>query len=763
MPAKRRAISRFCCLLLVAVLAAGCSSPLRRFQDAQQLQKDGKYAAAVRQYAEVLSRLPDQSPELISLVSLHIAECQWAMGEPKAALVSLENSRNADPENRRARLRTAEYMLALGSPQIAMEHANGVLALEPDNLDALTVVGSAYALLGEVAMAQRALEAVLERDRGQAQAALTLAQIHAGLGNRTKARTVLLQAAHASGANATPWLALARFEEESGNVVAAEENYRQAVTNSNDRQAKLRLAEFLARSSRIAEAEQLLARVDAEGSNSSTVRADFELLSGRAPAAAAEYSVFLKQPASTVQGIVGNANEPVLTRAAVIVRLIEAELATAHKQSQKDGAFAKARALLTQYRAELDESVAELLQAEIALVANDLTGAELHVDRGLQLAPQSAPALFIAGLVKRAARDIPTANSNWRAALEIDSEFLPARQALAEQALVGGDASSAEEYIVPVVRREPANFDALCIYARTLAAQQKNEEAGLLARRALAADSSSAEPHLILGNIAMQQKRWGSAFIEYQQAILLAPESTQAMNALARVYRKGKITRALLEQMERVAQNPPASASLMEIVGRLYADRGWRADAERVLRKAEAIDPNRATTATVLAMTYLRDGKQRAAVDSLAAASQGTAQLIAGLRAAEQEDLLSAMRSYESAVRAGERTGAAANNLAWIYAQRGIALDRALELAQFARGQAPRDPAVLDTVGVVHLRRREYTQAVETLKQAVELTQSIAADEVAPGALQQMKLHLAEAYTLSGQPEAAATLKKSLP
>lgn len=762
MLAKRGEMSRLCCLLLLALLAAGCTSPLRKFQNAQQLQKDGNYAAAVREYAEVLSRLPDQNSQLISLVSLHIAECQWAMGEPKAALLSLENARNADPENRRARLRTAEYLLGLGSPQMAMEQANSVLALEPDNLEALTVVGGAYGLLGEVAMAQRALETVLTKDRGQVQAALTLAQIHGALGNTPQARTVLLQAAHASSGNSTPWLALARLEEEAGNIVAAEENYRRAVSISNDRQAKLRLAEFLARSSRIAEAEQVLARVDAED-GPSTARGDFELLLGRAPAAAAEYSVYLNQPVFKHQNIAPASAEPMLTRSAVIVRLIEAELATAYRQAEKGNPVARAQALLAQYRAELDEAVAELLQAEIALVTNDLAGAELHASRGLELAPQSTSALFIAGLVKRAARDTPAANSHWRSALEIDGEFLPARQALAEQALQGGDAETAEEYVVLVVRREPANFEALCLYARALAAQGKNEAASLLARRALTADSGSAEPHLILGNIAMRQERWGAAFIEYQQAILLAPDSAQAMGALAHIYRKGKITRPLLEQMERVAQNPPASASLMEIVGRLYADRGWHADAERVLRKAADLDPNRATAATVLAMTYLRDGNQHAAEDSLATASQATAQLISGLRAAKKEDSLSAMRSYESAVRAGERTGAAANNLAWIYAQQGIALDRALELARFARGQAPRDPAVLDTVGFVHLKRREYTQAIQALKQAVELTKSPAGPSMAPEALQQLKMHLAEAYTLTGQPEAAATLKKSLP
>src|SRR5262249_3875 len=145
-----------------------------------------------------------------------------------------------------------------------------------------------------------------------------------------------------------------------------------------------------------------------------------------------------------------------LTRASVIVRLIEAELATAYKQTEGAGSLARAGALLEQYKAELDESASQSLQAEIAMVAGDLSQAELHATRAVEVAPQSAPANFIAGLVKRAARDLPAANAYWIAALEKDPEFLPARQAVAEQALSRGDANAAEEYIVSVVRREPA-------------------------------------------------------------------------------------------------------------------------------------------------------------------------------------------------------------------------------------------------------------------------------------------------------------------
>jgi tetratricopeptide (TPR) repeat protein len=578
---------------------------------------------------------------------------------------------------------------------------------------------------------------------------------------------VLHEAAIAHPHDEAPWLALARFEEEKGNVAAADQDYRRALEASGSREAKLRMAQFLARNSRIAEAEQLLAEVDhKEHVRLSTSRADFELLLGRAIDAVKDYTSALQRYPGSHSTSASTTSVPVtgtLSRPLVVARLIEADLALAHKQPDGVSRIQHAKTLIARYARELDAATSESLQAEIALVSGDLLRAQEHAKRALELAPDSVAGNFVAGLVQQSAGDLPAANRYWNVALEKDPDFLPARQAVAAHALSSGDAASAEEYIVPVVRDEPANFLALCIYARALQAKGELEAAKLIARRAQAADGSSSQPHMILGDLEMQQNRLASAFIQYQQAILLEPGSAEAMARLERVYRKGKVTRPMLMRMERVAGSAPASAPLMEVVGRLYAQHGWQHDAERALREAAKLDPSRTSAHTALALAYAHQGDQRAAADSLAHTGETAAELIAGARAAEQKDLTAAIRSYEAAMRGGESSGAAANNLAWIYAQRGLDLDRALELAQFAHQRAPQNPAVLDTLGFVQLRRREYSAAIATLRHAVELARLVPAVQIDPTIRVELRRHLAEAYIRAGQPEAAAALEKSLP
>jgi Tfp pilus assembly protein PilF len=111
-----------------------------------------------------------------------------------------------------------------------------------------------------------------------------------------------------------------------------------------------------------------------------------------------------------------------------------------------------------------------------------------------------------------------------------------------------------------------------------------------------------------------------------------------------------------------------------------------------------------------------------------------------------------AAERYEAAIRQGDRSGVAANNLAWIYANNPAKLDRALALAKQASEVNPRDPAVLDTLGFVLLQRREYSQAVEVLTNANELLSRGAPsrDRSLAATLQR---HLRAASLHSGQPQ----------
>jgi tetratricopeptide (TPR) repeat protein len=752
-------------LIVLVSLSISCSSPQKQFARAQKLEAQGHTPQAIRLYSDLLERVPPQDARWRSQIQTRIGECYWREERLAESFGAFQKSVEIDPGNIVAHLRLGEIYLAAGAPETASEHARLVLEAAAENPEALSVLGAASAAAGNVDLAEKTFKRVLEADPGRVNVALALADLYNRLDRTEDARQTMKAAAAAQPGSSAPLLGLGRLEEQEGNGPAAEENYRLAVAAEDTPDTNLRLAQFLARASRIAEAEDVLRHVDGMRPELATALPDFEIITGRPAQALDGYLALLKQnsqPRSWRSKLLEppKARKGPSERALIAVRGIEANLQAARSQTQSErhASVARARTDLDRYRGDLDPATLATVEAEIAIAADDLPMAAMRAATAVELAPQSPAAHYVLGMIKERTGDAATARAEWQTALENEASFVPARLALGHYALQSGDAGGAEEYVIQVVRDEPANFQALNLFARILLAQGRLTPAAMIVRRALAVDGKAAEPHLIMGEIDLRQDRLAEALVEFEQAILLQPHSQAAIEGLLRVYRMGKVNKTLLRHMEKIATTEPRSATLLEIAGRLYAEHGWHQDAQRCLSAALAVDPQRLSATSALAQTLAATGQLAAAADSAARLGGNSAALLSGFRAAERQDVNAAIRDYEAAVRQGDRSGMAANNLAWLLAEQGIKLDRALSLAQSARSLAPEDPAILDTLGVVHLRRREFSAAIEALKNAALLAANNKADHQL---LAEIRRHLSEAYLRVGQPQAAALLARN--
>src|SRR5262249_28776701 len=78
-----------------------------------------------------------------------------------------------------------------------------------------------------------------------------------------------------------------------------------------------------------------------------------------------------------------------------------------------------------------------------------------------------------------------------------------------------------------------------------------------------------------------------------------------------------------------------------------------------------------------------------------------------------------AQRAYEQTLQIDPEAAVAANDLAWIYAQRGEQLDKALQLAQTAKRKLPNEASINDTLGWVYYQKNLFGPAVQALEDAV--------------------------------------------
>jgi tetratricopeptide (TPR) repeat protein len=728
----------------------GCSARKQDLLRAEKLQRDGQTEAALSRYLKLFSQVPESQKAAGSLIELRIAECLWKLGRNREAYSTLQHAVEEYPGNTMAHLRLAELLLSGSAPQEAREQAAIVLAHDPQNIEALSIQGSAAASSGDLAEASEIFRRIIALDPSRLSIALALAELQVHQGDLRSARQTLEASAHSQNSDASPLLALGRIDEMTGNAELAERDYRAAIALQDSPQTNISLAQFLARNARFVEAELVMQHAQSTTPSFSTVVPDFDLATGHTAGAISSYRKLLSSEA-------GGLSEQ---RSLVVARLIEAELQRSREEVSSGEINAPslegARAYLHLYRAALEPPTAEVLEAELALEQGDSAGASAHAQRAISLAPDQPPGHYLLGMALLSTGDPAAAGVAFERALERDPDFRPARQAEAQRLFELGDYKEAEAQIANVIVREPANLQALCLYARVLMAQKRFSDAFRLAQRAHAANRNAAEPHIILADLASRNHQPASALVHYEEALLLEPHSKSAMEGLTRVYRQGRITRTMLAKMERVAANSPPSPELMEIAGRVYAEQGLYRDAERCLTRALGMDPARATAAAALTSVYLARGNGEAAKDAVARLNSSTAHLVAGMRAAQRHDVAAASHSYEEALRAGEHSGVAANNLAWLYAQQGTRLDRALLLASSARNLDPQNPAFLDTLGMVHIKRHEYSQAVEVLSKAVQVAQMHAVPEAAR--LSEFRGHLKQAYRLAGQSEAAAAV-----
>ncbi len=749
-------------LLLLGLLTlslAGCNLSAKfELARAQRAERQGDLAQAAKIYKSALAHLPLKENRLRSRAYLHLGECWLRLGNPSEAFSAFQKSVEADDSSVVAHLRLGEMYLAGGAAEKASEQASSVLELASTSTEGLALLGAASSAAGNSNLAQQAFETVLKSDPKQARVAVALADIYNQANEVEKAREVLQKATQADGKSSLPLLALGRLEEQEGNVAGAEEAYRKAVSVQDSVEANTRLATFLARTSRPDEALKILIHADSMNRELPVGRADFKLLSGDFKGALDEYTDVLNSPMFDTPGkkswiesqsdTIGSSNE---IRSRMAVRVIEADLQIAESVSDSDPLVVPTTGAawlhFSQYKDELDPATSELLQAEISLTESDLLKASAHAQRALSVAPESAPAHYVYGLVLYRNGDTASGRLEWAKALNQDQSYVPARLALARDAVDTNDHARAEKLVIPVVRDEPENVRALKIFARSLIGQKRYPAAELVARRAETINPGDSDVHVLLGEIAISQQHLATALFEYEQALTLRPRSETAMHGLAGLYSRNRVTRPELAKLEKVAEAKPSSAPLMEIAGRLYAQNGWLTDAQRCLKRSIEIDPYRVTAINELAQFKAVTGDELSAINLGGRKGGAQGALLRGVQAETSADTRTALKEYESAIRQGETSGVAANNLAWLLASSGGDLNHALEAAQKAHSLAPESAAVLDTLGFVYLKRREFSAAIPVLTEASLLAQRKGrkAEEAA------IRNHLEEAYLRSGQ------------
>ena len=729
-------------MLAIAVLASlvACAGSVEdRLAEVRALQDAGQFQESIDPLREIIARQPDL-PDANYLLGVALVQT----GQLSLAVWPLEKAASDPSYAVQAGLLLANTFLSLESFEDAVRAASKVLEADPGRTAALQVRGHALLGAGRREEALQDTARLVELAPDDYPALLLHGTILSEAGRLDEAETVFEQLEEVGAKSDDPSLVsrgcLARasfYEDNRKDEARAEAHYLHCLEKTPADPLAVRLvSQFFDERDRPGEATAIHERaVAAEPENlalrgglASRYEARGEPEKARAllkeavellgsAAAWAQLSDFERR----------NGNlEPAL-------EAIDEGMKAAPTRSDQL-LFAKAELLIELGRLDEAEQLIEggsnqafkdLVRGRILLARGDASAALAAFEEGLRRWPGNAGGRYYAALAARELGDWDRAAEEFRQSVRADAAATDAALLLANLELARGNredaAGMANVYISKRGGSRPEGYLVL-IQARTAAGnfQAARESASALEQAGFPVEAAVARAGI---ETAASGPAAATAALRASGLDLTDPANESALRALIEsLLAAGQADEAVGAARRATAAHSDAS-SLRELEGAVLLRAGRDADAQAAFEKALAIDPGNARAKSGLAEIAARAGDPQRAIALYDEAARANPKDAAPAYAAAQlvlagGDRAGARERLEQVVRKNPGQAGAHNDLAWLLADSGEDLDRALVLARTAYAIDP-SAEVTDTIAYVHLQRGEVDQSVELFEQAV--------------------------------------------
>jgi tetratricopeptide (TPR) repeat protein len=725
-----------------------CQSEEERLSElltrAGSLLEEERWAEAEREFEEALRVDPNSATAHYGLAKSHLGRKQV-----RRAFWELEETVRLDPSNLEARQRHGELLLFGSREELerAVESADAILAVEPSRWQALLLRGRALSALERPDEAGVAFADAVEAAPDEPAVVLLFANHLRQVGQTEAAEASFrhLTQVHAEFAS---WAALGAFLASEGRDDEAEQAFRQGIAVAEPEQrtaATSALSNFLLGRDRPEDAEQVLREaleVDPASVELIYALARFYHAAGRTSDADAMIEQATRANPEDLQ--------PLLLLSSYRGRI--GDLAGALEAAEQALAVDPENVLARLRRAEvlIDLGLREGDDAKIAIGKG-------VVDAVLAAEPARPEGLFVAAKVDLARQRFPEAIASLRRAVDGRSDWAQAHFLLGTALLLSGDAAAARGEVARAIELDAANVDALKVMARIHARLGDHALAVEAGERALARDPRDAATRILVAQSLVNERRLDEALgrllaipedergvegnfaigrvygfrEEYDNArkyltlaLELTPTHAEVLAALAQLDARQGTLADSMERVRAAREANPNDASLQVLFGDLAVAAGDRAAAEAAYQRAIELDANHLAAYAKLARLLLGSGRGGEAIVTYQQALErnpksGTLHLLLASLFEAGGRLEEAMEHYAAAIEIDPELAVAKNNLAYLMAERGRDLDRALELAQEAKAALPENPNAADTLGWVLYKKDLPAAAIGYLQEAI--------------------------------------------
>jgi tetratricopeptide (TPR) repeat protein len=705
-PSFYRLIRVFGLIVVLAPAGSACrTTPAqvkqRHVQKADKYAAAGKYAEAIVEYRGAIQADPRAGDVRLKLAAAYqrVNDSQNAAGEYVRAADLLPNDTGLQ-------LKAAGLLLLGGRIEDARARAEQVLAREPKNVDAQLIIANAQAGLKDLDGAVAQVEEALRIDPGRSDTYSHLGALELSRGRKEAAEAAFKKAIDLSPTSVEPRLALANFFWLTDRPAAAEQSLDDALAIDPKHALANRIAaSFFIATNRRDKAELPLKTV-------------FEVT--RTPASAlalAQYFVAVGKD-DEAKSIL----EP-LTKDAPTAAMANVRLATLdHKAGHPVEALQRLDGVLSRDHGNLDALlVKSMLLADDGKMTAALASARLAADRH----PDSASAFFMVGRIEAARRQPDSAITAFQEVLRLNARATEAKIALGQLHLAQGRPDTSMALATEALASEPANGNAELLYVRSLLARGELNRAEAELKKLAARFPEAAAVHVQMGVLLGRKNQLHTARAEFERAVQLDPDSLEALAGLVALDLSSRDFKAARARVDARLEAATPTAPLLTLAARTYAASGDASEAEKALRRALSTDSSYLTAYALLGQLYASQHKLAAARAEFEALAERSSKPVVpltmiGIILQAEGDEAGARERFEHALQIDPEAAVAANNLAWIYADKGGNLDVALQLAQTAQKHLHDVPEVNDTLGFIYYKKNLAPLAISTIKISAE-------------------------------------------
>ncbi len=416
-------------------------------------------------------------------------------------------------------------------------------------------------------------------------------------------------------------------------------------------------------------------------------------------------------------------------------------------------------------RSEAGELNAQLLRESPDDIDARVTGASLLLDKGdvngawaglaalAVRAPENPVLHFTLGRAHAGRGEADAAVNEFRKAIELRPDYVLARLALAQLQVARGQFEEGGKTAGAILESDNGNTNARLIQSSALLGQKKFAEARQALDDALKNSPGSPDVYFQLGVLSLAEKKYAEADIAFRQVYQLNPANSRGLMGRVETAMAQNQPDAGLGLLQAEVDKAPGRADLQLALGNIALRTAHYelaiASFQKVLAQTEKGSAAEGDAYLRIGETYRRKGDTAMAIEALQKARAvlpnntvvlNTLAMVLDGAGRKPE----AREVYAAALQVNPNDAVAMNNFAFLLAETGEDLDRALTMAERARQLLP-STIVSDTLGWVYLKKGMADRAVEILRDLVDKDP----------ARSTYHYHLAMAYQLKGDAAAA--------